>query len=242
MVAHFCAVMHIPHAILYPPLACHGNVQDWARTQRYTLLEAWRVAEGIDWLLTAHHADDQLETMLMRLNRGAGVGGLAGVRPRTGQVLRPLLSVRKADLRAHVEQAGIPHVEDPSNSDPRFDRAALRQALHDVDWLRPEAASRSAGALAQADAALAWTTERIASLHVQPEGAGWRLDHTDFPAELQRRLLLNMLERAGLGAPRGDAVDRLLYAAVDGLKASIGDWQFSGGAQWRLMPAPARRG
>lgn len=241
MVARFCAACAIPHAILRPCAPRSGNLQDWARTQRYALLEGWRVEQGIDWLLTAHHADDQLETLLMRLNRGAGVGGLAAVRGRSGAVLRPLLSVRKAALRAYVDGAAIPYVDDPSNSDPRFDRAALRTALADVDWLRPEAAARSAAALAQADAALDWTAAMLAREHLQAAGKGWRLDRTDFPAELCRRLLLLMLDRAGVAEPRGAAVDRLLAAASAGNKVSIGDWQLSGGDQWLLEPAPPRR-
>lgn len=95
MVADWCGNAGIAHATLHPKGAVRGNVQSWARSQRYALLEEWRTAQGLDWLLTAHHADDQLETLLMRLNRGAGVGGLAGVRARQGVVLRPLLGKTK---------------------------------------------------------------------------------------------------------------------------------------------------
>src|SRR3546814_13891673 len=86
MVADWCRDAGIAHATLHPQGAVRGNVQSWARAQRYDLLEEWRAARGLDWLLTAHHADDQLETLLMRLNRCAGVGGLAGVRARPGAV------------------------------------------------------------------------------------------------------------------------------------------------------------
>ncbi len=88
MVARWCAQRRVPHATLAPETAVSGNIQDWARRQRYAQLEAWRAGAGLDWILTAHHADDQLETLLMRLNRGSGVGGLAGVRARAGRVLR----------------------------------------------------------------------------------------------------------------------------------------------------------
>ena len=129
MVARWCAERRVPHATLAPETAVSGNIQDWARRQRYAQLEAWRAGAGLDWILTAHHADDQLETLLMRLNRGSGVGGLAGVRARAGRVLRPLLTVRKAQLQAHADQAGLPYVLDPSNADPRFDRAADRKSV-----------------------------------------------------------------------------------------------------------------
>jgi tRNA(Ile)-lysidine synthase len=241
MVADFCAGRGVPHAVLHPDAPPTGNVQDWARTQRYALLERWRAAQGVDWLLTAHHADDQLETVLMRLNRGAGVGGLAGVRARSGVVLRPLLGVRKAALAAYVEAAGIPYVQDPSNRDPRFDRARLRGHLAEADWLHPEAASRSAAALAQADVALDWVAAELARAHVRPVGEGWMLDRTDLPEELLRRMLLLLLAAAGIEEPRGSTTDRLIAAGRAGKRASIGAWTLAGGPQWRLTPAPPRR-
>src|SRR3546814_12824398 len=64
MVADWCRDAGIAHATLHPQGAVRGNVQSWARAQRYALLEEWRAARGLDWLLTAHHADDQLETLL----------------------------------------------------------------------------------------------------------------------------------------------------------------------------------
>ncbi|MDI1296508.1 MAG: tRNA lysidine(34) synthetase TilS [bacterium] len=241
MVADWCAGRGITHAIVRPERAVQGNIQGWARTQRYALIEAWRAATGLDWIMTAHHADDQLETMLMRLNRGSGVNGLAGVRARTGHVIRPLLAVSKAQLQAYVDGTGIPYVVDPSNSDPRFDRAALRMVLADVDWLDPQAAARSAAALADAEVALDWMVEGVAAQHMRRVEGGWVLDRTDLPRELLRRLVLRMLAQAGAAAPRGDAIDRALLAAARGEQVSLGDWLLKGGAQWTLAPAPARR-
>ena len=243
MVADWCGQAGIPHATLHPHGAVRGNVQSWARAQRYALLEDWRVERGLDWLLTAHHADDQLETMLMRLNRGAGVNGLAGVRARQGVVLRPLLGMRKEGLLAYAHTRGLPHVEDPSNSDPRFDRAALRAALAGVEWLDAEAAGRSAAALAEAEEALEWMVDDIAVRHLLAEGEGLALDRTDLPRELLRRLLLRMVMRLQPDAapPRGDAVDRLIEAARQGRKMSIGRLMLKGGARWTLSVAPQRR-
>src|SRR3546814_6847035 len=95
-------------------------------------------AHAFDHIVTAHHADDQLETMIMRLNRSSGVGGLAGIRARNGTVLRPLLSWRRDDLTALALDADLPLVEDPSNSDIRFDRARLRSALKSQQILDPQ--------------------------------------------------------------------------------------------------------
>ncbi len=79
-----------------------------------------------EWLLFAHHAEDQLETVLLQLLRGAGPAGLAGMPERAGRELRPLLPLARASLRECVERAGIGWVDDPSNADTRFDRNYLR--------------------------------------------------------------------------------------------------------------------
>lgn len=243
MVARWCGQAGIAHATLHPKGAVRGNVQSWARTQRYRLLERWRVGRGLDWLLTAHHADDQLETLLMRLNRGAGVGGLAGVRARQGVVLRPLLAARKADLLDYARARGLPFAEDPSNSDPRFDRAALRTALSHVDWIDVAAAGRSAAALAEAEEALDWTVEGLEARHVHADSDGLMLDCTDFPRELLRRLVLRMIIRLlpDAGAPRGEALDRTIAAARQGEKVSLGRVVLKGGARWSMRIAPPRR-
>lgn len=244
MVGEWCAARGIPHAILHPDTPRAGNLHDWGRAQRYALLEAWRIERGLDWLFTAHHADDQLETMLMRLNRGAGLGGLTGVRPRMAHVLRPLLGVRKSVLQALAEAEGLPHVVDPSNADPRFDRSRMRAALAKADWLDPQAAARSAAALGEAEQALNWTVDALADRHVRREAEdGWRLEETDLPRELLRRLVLRMLAQAAPDAlpPRGDSLDRAIAAAAMGRKASLGDWLLVGGREWRLIPAPPRR-
>jgi tRNA(Ile)-lysidine synthase len=243
MVADWCARAAIPHAILQPDAPVTGNVQAWARAMRYRRIEGWRAASGIDWVMTAHHADDQAETLLMRLNRGSGVAGLAGVRAQTGRVVRPLLGVRKAALRALAEAEALPFVDDPSNEDTRFDRAAMRQALGEAPWIDVEAAARSAAALAEAEAALAWSVEALADVHVRKDGAGWRLERTDLPREYLRRLLLVMLARADaqMAAPRGENLDRAIMAAQAGRQANLGAWLLRGGSEWRLMPAPPRR-
>jgi len=243
MVARWCAGAGVPHAILTPDAPVSGNMQNWARTMRYRLIEEWRQARGIDWIMTAHHADDQLETMIMRLNRGSGVSGLAGVRARAGRVIRPLLGARKAALVALAQVEGVPFVQDPSNLDRRFDRTALRATLAGADWIDAEAAGRSASALAEAEAALAWSIEALAAAHVRQEGAGWRLARTDLPREYLRRLLLHMLAAADPDspAPRGEAIDRAIAQALAGRKSSLGDWLLTGGHSWILTPAPARR-
>lgn len=116
-----------------------GNLQDQARRARYGLLTDWAVRRGVSAIALGHTADDQAETLLMRLGRAAGVTGLAGMAARRDQggieVLRPMLSITRVRLRAYLSKGGKSWVEDPSNHDERFDRIRARHALDGlVPW------------------------------------------------------------------------------------------------------------
>jgi tRNA(Ile)-lysidine synthase len=242
MVARWCGEHGIPHTILRPSAPITGNLQSAARAERYRLLWNWCDERGLSWLLTAHHADDQLETLLMRLNRGSGLAGLAGVRGRSDRLLRPLLLWRRAELADVAREAGCPTIQDPSNSDPRFDRAAIRLRLSETDWLDSVSASRSAAALAEAEKALEWAVSGLEAQYVDQTGQEIRLSRIDFPREIQRRLLLRMLARLDPGlSPRGDAIDQALVQLALGKKYTIGGLLLSGGKGWTVKPAPPRR-
>ena len=107
----------------------HG-LQEAARAARYELLFGACRERGILHLLVAHHAGDQAETVAMRAARGSGPDGMAGmaalVERRYARLLRPLLAVPRARLTATLEARGVTWIEDPSNRDPRFERARLR--------------------------------------------------------------------------------------------------------------------
>ena len=108
------------------------GIQEAARAARYRLLfEACR-QRGILHLLVAHHADDQDETIAMRVARATGPDGLAGmaalVEQREARLLRPLLEVRRARLTATLRARSVQWIDDPSNVDTRFERARLRQS------------------------------------------------------------------------------------------------------------------
>ncbi|MFM7029375.1 MAG: tRNA lysidine(34) synthetase TilS [Chakrabartia sp.] len=242
-VAALCAQLGVPHQILHPATPPKGNISSWARDARYAALEKWAAEQGVDALATAHHADDQLETLLMRLNRGAGVAGLAGIRPRLGALVRPLLGWTKAELIALVKAAGIVAAEDPSNSDDRFDRARMRKALDQVNWLDARAAARSAAALAEADRALDWATAKALA-----EGAGadakgrLTIDPEGLPQAIRLRLLRACLARIHPdAAPRDDEVLRLLALLEAGRTATLAGVKAMGGARWTFVPAPPRR-
>ena len=242
-VREVCAGLGIPHRVLRPAAPISGNLQSAAREARYALLEAWRAGQGLDWILTAHHADDQAETLLMRLNRGSGIGGLSGIRAANGRVLRPLLEWRHAELTGLVEAAGVEAIADPSNADERFDRARLRAQLAKADWIDVSAFARSAAAVAEAQDALDWTADQLFEERARAEPGGLSIDPSCLPAELVRRLVLRALRCiAGDADPRGEELSRLIATLEQGGTATLTGAKAVGGAVWRFSPAPARRG
>ncbi|MCA9646106.1 MAG: tRNA lysidine(34) synthetase TilS [Polyangiaceae bacterium] len=105
-----------------------GNLQERARVARYRELEA--VAQHHEALVcTAHHADDRAETLLLRLLRGSGPGGLAVLPPRSGDRVRPMIRATRGDVLRHVERHALQVASDPSNADPRFLRVRVRREL-----------------------------------------------------------------------------------------------------------------
>ncbi len=246
MVASFCGREHVPHSTLRPAAPIRGSLQAAARAERYQLLEQWRDANALDHILTAHHADDQLETIVMRLNRSSGVGGLAAIRARNGVVLRPLLAWRRADLVDLALENDLPFVDDPSNSDNRFDRARLRQALQSQTVLDPAAAARSAGWLAEADEALDWAVERL--IASWPDASDIAVIRDDgYPPEMFRRIVAQRL-RANTPqlALRGASLDGVIAAMRDGRRAMVGALLIDAvrgleGTIWRISAAPGRK-
>ena len=110
-----------------------GNLMDEARRARQRLIAGWALARGICTVALGHTADDQAETVVMRLARGSGVDGLAGMAPHHAALgvtwVRPLLSVRRQALRDDLVARGVDWVDDPTNDDPHYDRIRVRQAL-----------------------------------------------------------------------------------------------------------------
>lgn len=251
-VADQCGARGIRHVTLTGTLPGRvgptANLSARARALRYRLLEDARVSIGATAIATAHHADDQLETVVMRLNRGGGVRGLAGVRARAGRVIRPLLGWSRADLAAIVAATGIEPIVDPSNVDDRFDRARLRKSLAGADWLDPAGAAASAAALADADAALDWTAASLAARCCRfGDGEARCQPPADLPFELQRRLVALCLAHVEPAiACRGDALARAARALAAGQTAMLGNTQATlsgpaGAPVWHFRRAPPRR-
>jgi tRNA(Ile)-lysidine synthase len=252
MVASLCERLGVPQAILKVEWKKKPDtaIQERARTARYRLLGAWAKEKGLGALVTAHHLDDQAETFVMRLARGAGVKGLAAMRRLVivpgGQValVRPLLGWRRSELVQLCVDAGVTPVADPSNEDEQFERVRVRRALSEADWLDPQAVALSATNLAQADAALQWATTLEWKRAVSNGGGEIVYRPTDAPREIRRRVVSRAVARLATegqgGDFRGREIDRLLAVLAGGGKATLRGVVCSGGETWRFVPAPNR--
>ena len=225
MVAELCAAHGIEHQILTVKVA-PGNLQDRARAARYAALASWMKRSGLAALATAHHADDQAETLIMRLNRGSGVAGLAGVRargivPGTDLILlRPLLGWRRAELAQIVEASGIEPAQDPSNADPRFDRARIRAALRQADWIDVAGVAASAAHLSDAEGVMQWAAQREWNEAVKV-GEGEIAYVPTAPAAIRMRIVARAIGILG-GEPRLGAVAQLVQRLQNGKDATLG--------------------
>lgn len=198
------------------------SVQAEARRLRREALEDLRRERGLDATALGHHADDQAETVLLRLVRGAGPRGVAGMAEWAPPWLRPLLAVRRSEIEAAAAAGGWEHRVDPSNRDPRYLRSRLRHELLPLlRSLNPsveKALTRFAGLAAADDEVLTTLAEaRFRSVSVR-EPEGWRMPAAalrDLEPALRRRLYLAAwqelgLDPAGLELRHLEAVDALL--------------------------------
>jgi tRNA(Ile)-lysidine synthase len=209
-----------------------------ARAARYWILERERLRLGASWILTAHHREDQLETLLLRLRQGSGVRGLAGIRRRRHPLLRPLLDASRGLLsRSLADRADLDAVSDPTNRSLRHARNRVRlrllPALLDAEpadagdalaSLAARVASRAASARARTDDRLAARVDlrRLAG-EAGPSLSTSRL--LELPESLLRHWSVALLaERCGEPYPPGGrVVDELLRQMLAGRRARC-DW------------------
>jgi len=231
-----------------------------ARAARYGAL--WRAAGelGCGWLATGHTLDDQAETVLLQLLRGAGPDGLAGMTVRNGPLLRPLLGVRRAETRGCCAAVGVDWREDPTNDEPGPLRNRVRQRLLPLlEELRPGAAvalARTAGlaaderdwldplvaaTLAEARATTEGSGEPQGGAPVDPEASGAvAVDAgalAELPISLARRVVRAAARQAGATPPDAEATDRVVALAAGlarGAPARPGaETRWPGGRAWR---------
>lgn len=227
MVARECATLGHPHDTLRWHWDGRGNMQDAARRARLSLIDDWR--GDIGHVLMAHTADDVAETFLMRLARGSGVDGLAAMQARRAtqrgfDVIRPCLQMSRAELRHYAKTLRVPWRDDPSNDDPRYDRARARALLGNLQelGLGAEDLTRTAHRLARAREALRARARAVAQEALRPDMPGMvALDRDIFETterDTQMRLLAAALMWVS-GAPyrpRADSLESLLDRLLGG--------------------------
>jgi tRNA(Ile)-lysidine synthase len=254
MVTTLCEKLGVPHATLaiewdLPPTSA---IQEQARLVRYGALAAWLRDCELSALLTAHHLEDQAETMLMRLNRGSGVRGLAGMRPRVPLpgdpdqlLLRPLLGWRRSELEGICARAGVSPAVDPSNEDGKFERVRIRRGLAGADWLDQQGMARSASHCADADEAVEWAAAMEWSRSSSASEGEIVYRPSSAPAEIVRRIVARAVGELGTeGEPgdlKGSEVDRLITQLEAGKTATLRGVRCSGGPEWRFTRAAKRR-
>jgi tRNA(Ile)-lysidine synthase len=243
MVARLCGEIGVPHAMLPVVVSAQGSMQAAARDARYAALASWAKDQGLAAVLTAHHADDQAETLVMRLARGAGLSGLRGIsRSRDiggALVVRPLLGWRRVELAGIV--AGIATAHDPSNDDPHYDRTHARALIREAPWIDPLRLAASASHLADAEEAIEWVvTEAMRSRGDHRSDGTIRVDLSGLPYEIRRRMIVFLVAEAESPAD-GPTIERALALLDSGRPASIGRLKLSPGRYITIVRAPDRR-
>lgn len=232
-VGQICAELGVAHAVLrWEHDAVAGNLMDAARRARYALMAEWAAGQGIRHIVLGHTADDQAETFLMGLARGAGLDGLVGMRRQWEEggvrFVRPFLLQERADLRAYLQRQGIEWIEDPSNANDRFTRVKARKALKALKPLGITV-DRLSGVVTNLTLALGAVRAAVseAEARICREDAGSvvfdrRAYHREGP-EVARRLLIAALRWVS-GAeyvPRAEAVTRVQEAIRAGKDTTL---------------------
>jgi len=234
-----------------------ANLQARARRARYGLLEEWCRANGVLHLLTAHHRDDQAETFLLRLGRGSGTFGLAGMaavveHPHL-RLLRPLLEIPGADLKRALSRIGQDWIEDPSNADSAFARVRVRRALPGLEaaGLSPVHIAETAARLGGDRRVLEADVARLLAVGASPDPAGFvRLDRAALlgaPRPVGLRALARVLVAVGGAeyAPRFERLERLYEEIAGACRArTLGGCaiRLAAGAALLICREPAAQG
>lgn len=221
-----------------------SGIMEAARDARYDILCKWCGRNGIRQLWVAHHAGDQAETFLFRLAHGSGVDGLSGMaavspyRDSGIDVIRPLLDRTKDEIVAYCTRAKIPFVTDPTNTNMKYARARLRQALPllEAEGLTEKRLARTATRMRQAREALDFYAARIVKRHAIITQAratvGLRALATA-PGDMRIRVIRQVLDQMGAGAygPRLDRLEDLVGGAFADLSVAkrftLGGFVFS---------------
>jgi len=239
VVTDLCQKLVLPHHMEYwSNWDGAGNMQAEARDGRYALMADWAYAQGIKHIALGHTADDQAETVLMRLARASGLDGLSAMPLRHVRYgiewVRPFLGIRRETLRLYLQASSLKWIDDPSNLDRGFERVRVRDALTVLETLGVgvDALSEVADHLRQAREALNWQTFLLARDIVDIQAGAVVMPLNRFraqPTELKRRLLVHVIQwlNGQDYPPRRDATARALTAIDAGQTITVMGCQMS---------------
>lgn len=209
------------------------SLEEAARKLRYGFLQETARREEFDAVLTAHHADDNAETVLLNLVRGTGLRGLAGIPRQRDGILRPFLEIPREDLAAYAAAHALPHVEDETNADPdaaarNLVRLQVMPLLRRLNSRAAEHVAQAAARLAEMDTGLSDLTERyLRRAGVQPGRVTISLAAlAEVPAFLRPRVLLGLFDLLGvgrkdIGAAHLEALERLCASHGNDARISL---------------------
>lgn len=257
-VSQWSRALGIPHTILvWTGERPATGIQAKARRARYRLLFDHMREINATALATAHHADDQWETVMIRLARGSGISGLAGMSADQdrlgGRHVRPLLHVSKASLVEYCRRCGQEFFDDPSNANSRFARSAWRELYTPLSrlGLTRERAAKFCERAEKFDRALEWAGGRLLSdTAIATEDNAYDLANAgDTPQAIMEYFLQNALVKvAGHPAPRLERLERLAgrlslaLRSETGLRTTLGGCTFAlDGQQLRIGLEPERK-
>ncbi|WP_449044234.1 tRNA lysidine(34) synthetase TilS [Paracoccus versutus] len=222
------AALGIPHETLRWTRRDGGNLMAAAREARLGLLADWAGRHGLSAVLLGHTLDDQAETVLMRLNRGAGVDGLSAMAPAREAFgvtwLRPLLDVGRAELRQWLAARGLGWADDPSNENEGFERVRVRKTIAALDLPMRQLAQSAANLAMARDALCAFAAQVAQGARSRAGSLALPLDpFRAAPLEIRRRLLVAGLRFVSGAAypPRREAVLHALAALETGARLTL---------------------
>lgn len=173
------------------------NIETWARTRRYSSLQEVAVRIKADWILTAHHGNDQAETLIQRILEGSGPQGLIGIHRHRGNILRPLLDCSKNDILDYLAKYSIRFIADETNDDQRFLRNFIRKSVIPIVETRfdglVEGTRRTAALMGETEEVIQFSVDQLSSNPgIKKRGRGWTIPNLvmqNVPLLLQVRLL-----------------------------------------------------
>jgi len=222
------------HVLRWQGAKPRSGMEEKARAARYRLLGGWCAEHRMASLFVAHTREDQAETFLLRLGRGSGVDGLSAMKPRAlvpipgfegVHVLRPMLGLGRAELRAYLQARGASWFEDPMNEDARFARARIRKALPMLEaaGVPAQRIAEAAGHLARAREALEVATDAFLASHARFDAEQLALIDGAALGRIPREIALRALSATLMcvsGAayrPRFERLENLLDAIPSGV-------------------------